>query len=261
MMPTPFPGMDPYLERHGLWEEVHTRLIVAMADALAPVLRPNYRVAVEKRTYLAALGPDELAGIPDVLVIKSAGPVTMAASPATTSDQSPVLAEIPMPAEVVERFLEIRDVRNAEVITVIELLSPANKSSAAGRQEYNAKRQTVLSSQSNLIEIDLLRGGQAPLIYWRTAQRCDYRIVVSRAWQRPQVEVYCFGLRQPIPTIPVPLRRREPEPALAINQLLHDLYDRAGYDLVIDYQQPLSPALPEHDATWVDNLLRAAQAR
>ncbi len=169
-----------------------------------------------------------------------------------------MLAEIPMPEEVVERFLEIRSVQTAEVVTVIELLSPANKSNPTGRQEYNDKRQKVLSSKTNLIEIDLLRGGESPPLYWRQEQQCDYRIVVSRAWQRPQVEVYCIGLRQPLPSIPVPLRRSESEPSLELNQLLHDLYDRAGYDLAVDYKQPASPPLSDSDAAWADALLRTA---
>ena len=172
--------------------------------------------------------PDEFAGIPDVLVLQPAGMAQVSVAPAYANGGAPLLAEIPMPEEVVERFLEIRSVQSAEVVTVIELLSPANKSNPTGRQEYNDKRQKVLSSKTNLIEIDLLRGGESPPLHWRTQPQCDYRIVVSRAWQRPQVDVYCIGLRQPLPSIPVPLRRSESEPSLELNQLLHDLYERAG---------------------------------
>lgn len=68
-MSTPFPGMDPYLERRGLWEGVHTRLLVALADATAPRVRPRYRVDVEERTYLAVMTPDDLIGKPDVLIL------------------------------------------------------------------------------------------------------------------------------------------------------------------------------------------------
>ena len=260
-MPTPFPGMDPYLEQPGIWGEVHTRMLVAMADALAPRLRPTYFVGVERRTYLAVRSPDEFAGIPDVLVFQPAGMARTSAAPAYANGGAPLLAEIPMPEEVVERFLEIRNVQTAEVVTVIELLSPANKSNPTGRQEYNDKRQKVLASKTNLIEIDLLRGGESPPLYWRTQPQCDYRIVISRAWQRPHVDVYCIGLRQPLPSIPVPLRRDEGEPDLELNQLLHDLYDRAGYDLAVDYTQPATPPLSEPDATWADALLRSAGVR
>lgn len=253
--------MDPYLERPGIWEEVHTRLNVAIADALAPRLRPKYRVGVEKRTYLAVLTPDDFAGKPHVLVFQPSGPSARGAAPAYANGGAPMLAEIPMPEEIIERFLEIREVRTSEVITVIEILSPVNKSNATGRQEYNTKRQKVLGSQTNLIEIDLLRGGQAPPLRLRTDQAYDYCLVVSRAWQRPQVEVYGFGVRQPIPTIPIPLRRGEIEPTLALNEILHDLYDRAGYDLAIEYDQNPTPPLKGDDAAWADTLLRSAGLR
>jgi hypothetical protein len=248
--------MDPYLERPFFWEQVHTRLIVAIADALSPRLRPKYRVDIEKRTYLAVLSPDDLVGLPDVVVFQPAGGAVGEVVPAYTNGGSPLVAEIPMPEEIVERFLEIREVSTAEVVTVIELLSPVNKSNATGRQEYNTKREHILASRTNLIEIDLLRGGQPPPLRWRSEQPCEYRIVVSRAWQRPRVDVYCFGVRQPIPTIPVPLRRQEAEPTLALNQLLHDLYDRAGYDLAVDYRQAPVPPLGEADADWADDRLR-----
>jgi len=260
-MPTPFPGMDPYLEQPGIWAGVHTRLLVAMADVLTPRLRPNYLVDIELRTYLALRKPDEFAGIPDVLVFQPAGMAQASAAPAYANGGAPLLAEIPMTEEVVERFLEIRSVQTAEVVTVIELLSPANKSNPTGRQEYNDKRQKVLASKTNLIEIDLLRGGESPPLHWRTQQQCDYRIVVSRAWQRPQVEVYCLGVRQPIPAFPVPLRRDEAEPALELNQFLHELYDRAGYDLAVDYKRSPVPPLSESDAQWADTLLRSAGLR
>ncbi|HRJ42651.1 MAG: DUF4058 family protein [Caldilineaceae bacterium] len=260
-MPTPFPGMDPYLERPGIWEGVHTRLLVAISDALTPRLRPNYRVDIERRTYLAVLKPDDLVGILDVLVFEPAGPVVADPTPSYANGERPLLAEIPVPEEVVERYLEIRDTQTAEVVTVIEVLSPANKTNPTGRQEYNTKREKVLASRTNLIEIDLLRAGEPPPIYWRQEQRCDYRVVVSRGWQRPRVEVYCVGLRQPLPTVPVPLRRAESEPGLELNRLLHELYDRAGYDMAVDYSQPPTPPLAEGDAGWANELLALAGLR
>ena len=60
-MPTPFPGMDPYLEHPALWKEVHTGLSVAIADALGPQIRPRYRVSVERRAYSMILTPDDYA--------------------------------------------------------------------------------------------------------------------------------------------------------------------------------------------------------
>src|SRR5262245_43664051 len=211
-MPTPFPGMDPYLEHPGLWEDVHTRFIVAIADALGPQVRPRYRVAVERRTYLAVLTPDEyeLVGKPDVLI---AAQPDVGAHPSTgiaPAGRMPLVGQLPMPDEVVERYLEVRDVVTGEVITTIELLSPTNKLSREGRSQYERKRLNVLGSATHLIEIDLLRAGEPfPIRLQNAPERAAYRIVVSRSQERPRADVYLFGLREPIPDIPVPLRPDE----------------------------------------------------
>ena len=256
-MPTPFPGMDPYLEHPGLWEDVHTRLIVAIADELGPKVRPHYRVAVERRTYLAVLAPDEyeLVGKPDVLVASPPGTTSPGAA-ARVAGAAPYVGELPMPEEVVERYLEVRDVVTGEVITAIEILSPTNKLTREGRRQYERKRLTVLGSATHLIEIDLLRSGEPfPIRVQNGGGQAVYRIVVSRAQQRPRADVYLFGLRDPIPDTPVPLRPGEAEPVLALNRALHDLYDRAGYDQVVDYRQPANPPLRAEDAAWVAQLI------
>jgi len=84
-----------------------------------------------------------------------------------------------------------------------------------------------------------------------------YRILVSRAYQRPWAEVYLFDVRDPIPAFPVPLRRGEVEPVMDLNTVLHEVYDRAGFDLAIDYRQEPQPPLEGEDAAWADALLRA----
>jgi hypothetical protein len=260
-MPTPFPGMDPYLERAGMWEEVHTRLIVAMADALGPQVRPKYRVGVEQRTYLAVMTPDEyaLVGKPDVLVTAPRRQVQPVQATATAVGIAPRVAELPMPEEITERYLVVRDVITGEVITVIELLSPTNKLTRDGRLQYERKRLKVLGSATHFIEIDLLRGGEPfPFRVQDGNARSDYRILVSRAPDRPQAAVYLFTIRDPIPDIPVPLQSGEAEPTLALNHLLHDVYNRAGYDLTVDYQQaPPPPPLQEQDMQWMQQLLQS----
>lgn len=67
-MPSPFPGMDPYLEHPDLWPGVHHWLIIEIARLLSPQLRPKYRVAVEVRMYETTGENSLLVGIPDVTV-------------------------------------------------------------------------------------------------------------------------------------------------------------------------------------------------
>ena len=259
-MPTPFPGMDPYLERPGLWREVHTRLIVAIADVLGPMVRPPYRVAVEQRSYLAMLTSDEAVIVPDVSVTNGGGTSSSSSPQPSRSPTNPepgvFIAELPMPEEITERYLEIRDATTHDVITSIDLLSPTNKQRGKGRRLYEEQRLNVLSSMNHLVEIDLLRTGTPMPMRTSVPPPFDYSIVVSRVHQRPKAEVRLFRIRQPIPSFPIPLRRNETEPILDLNAILHDLYDRAGYDLAIDYRNKPIPPLSQDDEEWAEALLQ-----
>jgi hypothetical protein len=264
--------MDPYLERRGLWEEIHTDLISGIRHFLIPLLRPKYRVAIEQRTYLSLVSPalppplpypkGKMAGKPDVM-ITAPGRVAVAEPLALAEAvfDPPMPGELPMPEEIIERYLEIRDTTTQEVITAIEILSPTNKIDKEGRQQYERKRLNVLGSATSLVEIDLLRGGQPfamRLLDQSSAQPSDYRIVISRSWQRPSADLYLFSVRQPIPAFLIPLRPGEQEPVLPLNRLLHDLYDAGGFDMVIDYTQPPDPPLSAQDAAWAMQQMQSA---
>jgi len=181
----------------------------------------------------------------------------------TGTQVTPLLAELPQPAERRERYLEVRDVITGEVITVIEFLSPDNKHPGEGWRQYEYKRLQVLSTLTHLVEIDLLRGGRPmPMHIVGDGRKSAYRIVISRAERRPQAEVFLFGIREPLPAFRLPLRHGDEEPIVDVGQLLHTLYDRAGYDLAVDYNQPPPPPpLSDEDAVWLDNHLRAAGVR
>jgi hypothetical protein len=148
-------------------------------------------------------------------------------------------------------------VATAEVITVLELLSPANKLSAQGRRQYETKRAHVLGSQTNLIEIDLLRNGRpfpidAPPETRPALQRAHYRAIVSRAQQRPRADAYAFTVRDPIPDLPVPLRPGDDALTLPLNDLLHEVYERGQYGLAVDYRRPPPPPpVEDEDAAWI----------
>src|SRR5207248_7383706 len=155
---------------------------------LTPLLRPHYHVGIAERTYLAVLPPEEQgAGIPDVSIIspqRDPGSAPTASTLATPEAVQPLVAELPFPEEVTERYLEIRTVPEQQVITVIEILSPSNKLAREGRAQYDGKRLKVLGSWTHLVEIDLLRAGHPfPM---KAPGHNDYRIVISRSQRRPQ---------------------------------------------------------------------------
>ncbi|MEO0433265.1 MAG: DUF4058 family protein, partial [Cyanobacteria bacterium J06656_5] len=111
----------------------------------------------------------------------------------------------------------------------------------------------ILQSQTNLIEIDLLRGGE-PMPVLATIE-APYRILVSRGRSRPAADLYAVGLTEPLPTIPIPLLKGDGEPVVDLQVVLNDIYTRARFDLSIDYNQPLKPSLSEEDTVWMKNIL------
>jgi len=259
-MPTPFPGMDPYLEHPALWSNVHNSLISALGDVLAPQLRPRYYVSIEERIYTYEPGDLVFTDRADVAV----GPLTPqpldALMEPLTSGDGGLIVELDMADLLRETYLEVRAVTTNEVVTVLEILSPANKRPGEGRDQYLRKRRVILSSLTNLVEIDLLRGGEAMPLKGRSAPS-DYQIMISRAAQRPRAVVLTFQVAQPIPAFALPLYPGDPEPLVDLNRALHDLYDRRSYDLRLNYRYPAEPPLRDAAATWVDTLLREAGVR
>jgi len=255
-MPSPFPGMDPYLEAPNLWPDVHSRLIVGIADTLGPMLLPNYYVAIEQRIYLNTPTDNRLVGIPDVSVgvqrDRATFPSTGSVATVSPPDH-PQTVIIPLAEEVRERYLEIRETSTGRVITTIELLSPTNKRPGEGHNAYLHKRQQVLKSASHLVEIDLLRAGMAPPIQDVTAAT-HYRILVSRSEARPQAQLYGFNLPDPIPAFPIPLKAGDNEPTLNLKPVINSLYDRAGYALRLDLDAMPSGITPA-EQTWIRQIL------
>lgn len=255
-MPSPFPGMNPYLEHPALWAGVHMLLIAALAESLTPQLRPKYRVAVEVRMYESS-GESLLVGIPDVVVKPSPSVTNQPALNVAVAELStqPLTVTVPMPEKVKQGYLEIREVATREVVTAIELLSPVNKRSGEGRKDYETKRLRVLGSSTHLVEIDLLRNGK-PMPILNNGIESHYRILSSRSDRRPQADLYAFNLQQQIPLFPIPLKSGDTEPLVDLHQLIDTVYDRGGYDLELDYSQQPIPALSEMDAAWADTLLQ-----
>jgi hypothetical protein len=86
----------------------------------------------------------------------------------------------------------------------------------------------------------------------------DYRILVSRGDRRPTAQLYVFNLQDMIPSFPLPLKGGDAEPLINLNEILNGVYERAGFDLRIDYMQPFQPPLTEEGITWADRLLQEA---
>lgn len=254
-LPSPFPGMDPYIEGHD-WPNFHVGFIVALRDVLIPLVRPKYILQAERRIYLEKhLGDEEPQPlIPDLTVLHSSGQEGLTTS-SERCGSKPIVLTLPMPEEERQTYLTVRLRGSLEVVTVIELLSPANKRRGSdGRKEYLEKRAAILQSRQHLVEIDLLRvGARLPTV--EPLPYADYYVFVCRARQRPSVEVYAWSLRDPMPSIPIPLLKEDPDVSVDLQETFNELYDRTGYDYSLDYAAPPLPALSKTDERWARQFL------
>jgi hypothetical protein len=249
--------MDPYLERPDLWPDVHNSLVAAVSDALSPLVRPRYVVALEERTYIDQGAEVVLVGRPDAAVVETGTGSSVRAGITARAAAAAVL-EVEVPGgQGRETFLEVRAAADGEGVTVIEVPSPSNKRPGEGRNDYLRKRGSILSSLTSLVEIDLLRAGERmPLLQpWPDA---GYGILVSRGWKRPRAHLLAFSLRDAMPSFPVPLREKEDEPIVELGALWHALYDRASYDLRVDYRGEADPPLAPVDRDWAQGRIAAA---
>ncbi len=261
-MPSPFPGMDPYLEEPGLWPDVHHALISQIQAELNQRLRPKYHVRVEERVYISDENdPGREVIIPDLRVADAGQdePRDWAEETAAgyVAVAEPVVLTTLIDDEIHEAFLEVIDRQERMVVTVIEILSPTNKvSGSRGRASYLEKRQEVMTSPSHLVEIDLLRAGVA--IHTRELlPPADYYVHVSRKAKRPKGVVWPILLTQRLPVISIPLRPEDEDVPLDLQEVLNTAYDRAAYDLAINYRREPVPPLNEAQQRWAHALLQS----
>jgi uncharacterized protein DUF4058 len=252
-MPSPFPGMDPYLEDPNLWPDFHLTFLIALRAALNDVLPPPFVARADRHVWVDAPEMDpRLLGRPDLYV---ADPLDAPpGSEAVTTLAAPVAAALPYPARKGQPFLKIVDARNHRVVTAVELLSPANKTPGRDRDAYLNKRADYLASQVNFVEMDLLRSGaRAPVV--GALPPADYYIIVCRYFDFPRAGVWPLTVRDRLPTIPIPLNPDVEPPLVQLRPSLDRAYDEAGYEREIDYTQPPTPSLAPTDAAWTSELL------
>lgn len=248
--------MNPYLEQPDVWHDFHQGFIPRMRDALAAQIRPAYLAKIDDHVYIHELAADQRVplGRPDVSVSQTRRPARATTGGPTVV--APAYGQIPPAVDRLhESFIEIRDRKTREVITVIELLSPTNKSPGSDREQYLGKRNAILASNTHIVEIDLLRGGQRMPVSGMS--ECDYVVMVSRSYERPRVELWPLALSDPLPTIPIPLRPADADATIDLKRLLDQQVDAAGYEDYI-YHNPPVPPLAAKDKIWADQRLAGA---
>lgn len=260
-MPSPFPGMDPYLEAPRLWPDFHARLINYVSEQLQEQIRPRYNARIEERIHLVQPRQDYY---PDISIIRRPGtqpaPQTIIAE---VADEPYLIAQLA--SEYREPFIQIVYLPTGQVVTTIELLSPINKS-GDGRERYLQKQRQILDADASLVEIDLLRGGShtiaAPEELLTRFVGMRYIVCVSRARRPGEYEVYPATVDARLPRCRIPLRAPDPDAVLDLPAVLDRTYDVSGFEDFINYREPPPPPpLSEAELAWLDARLREMGVR
>jgi hypothetical protein len=255
-MPSPFPGMDPFLEDPRLWPGVHARLITAACDQLQPLLRPRgYFADIGERVWLTTVDRQVM---PDVAVLQKPRRQQPASSTVATLEPDEPLILHATEMEMRETFIEVFDAQGHRLITSIEFVSPANKSNTEGRALYLKKQDELAAAGVNLVEIDLLRDGphvlRVPRSLVDAVKPWDYLVSV---WRSPgtDYEVYPTSLRERLPRIRVPLRTGEADATLDLQAAFAHAYETGPYPDRVDYSSELIPPLSTADRKWASELI------
>ena len=251
-MPSPFPGMNPYLEQPSVWEDFHMAFATQIRESLATQVRPNFLVKLEERVFIHEPSSNErrkFLGKPDIALFEAsaAHESSVATFDPALNQVKSILATIPDVEIERHAVIEIRDRLDRQLVTMIEVLSPSNKRYGPDREQYLLKRATMMFSSASIVEIDLLRGG--PRLPINDLPACDYCVTVFRKANAPKVEAWPIGLRDELPVIPVPLKGDFADAKLDLKALLDRVYDAAGYEDYL-YESFPEPPLDQTDAIW-----------
>lgn len=279
---SPFPGMDPYLEAPDIWPDFHDALAATLRSMLNILLPTPYYARLQKRPELGVIMGSGTSHriVPDVSVLhyppqKQSGNllresgVVMLDQPRTEATAG---VELRIQTDPIQHhFVEILDAeRGHKLVTLIEIVSPSNKHPGPDRRAYETKQYEVLSSEANLIELDLLRSGQRLLPYPELAAAVDslapdYLVLLNRSRLRQDYwmdyTLYPIRLPEPLPCIPVPLAGADPDVLLDLQIAVNRVYREGPYRRAVDYTRPPHPPLSEADAAWVEERLRAVGLR
>ena len=227
-MPSPFPGMDPYLEEEALWPAFHHQLVLSLYQLLLPGLVDRYRARVGQRHY--------------------------------TTEQALFTSIIR--EEHHEDYIEIRQRNDGRLVTMVDVVSPANKTSNSGRNAYLEKRREGKNAGANLVELDLVLQGQPTLEYSRDGlPDWDYAVTVTRASQPERYEIYSATLQKRLPRFRMPLAADDRDTVLDLQASFTRCYDQGGFAQKIDYGRDPATPLNDEDRRWLNQLLTQQKLR
>jgi hypothetical protein len=220
--------MDPYLEEEKLWPLFHHQLATCLYQILLPGLVDRYRARVGQRHYVT---------------------------------EQPLFTSI-IREEHHEELIEIRQRADGRLVTLVDMVSPTNKTTATGRQAYLEKRREGRSQGANLVEIDLVLQGQPMLDYSReNLPEWDYAVTVTRATQPDRFEIYTATLQKRLPRFRLPLANDDRDTVVDLHTAFARCYDQGGFAAKIDYQRDPPTTVSDDDRRWLAELLKQQKLR
>jgi uncharacterized protein DUF4058 len=227
-MPSIFPGMDPYLEAPDLWTEFQHQLVACLYQSLLPGLVDRYRARVGQRFF---------------------------------ATEQPLFTSI-LREEHHEEYIEIRQRTDTKLVTLIDVVSPANKTTDAGRHAYLEKRRESRGQGASLVEIDLVLQGQPMLDYSREGlPDWDYAVTVTRSAQPDRFEIYTSTLQKRLPRFRMPLASDDRDTVVDMQTIFNRTFEQGGFETRIDYSRRPEVPLEEADLRWVEVLLEQQAQR
>jgi hypothetical protein len=220
--------MDPYLEDEKIWPAFHHQLVSCLYQILLPGLIDRYRARVGQRHYVT-----EQALFTSVIR-----------------------------EEHVEEFIEIRQRSDGKLVTLVDLVSPTNKTTGAGREAYLKKRNECKSGGTSLVEIDLVLQGQPMLDYSREGlPDWDYAVTVTRSTQPERYEIYTATLQKRLPRFRLPLAADDRDTVLDLHAAFTRCYDQGNFAAKINYQRDPATRVTDETRKWLGDLLKQHKLR
>lgn len=262
-VPSPFPGMDPYIEDPEVWSDFHGDLAAEIRAELNKVIQPRYVARLMPHvTYEIVEIADTRSIRLDVGIWQPQPPFGETGGGVAVITPAPVESLVQMELPLRLFTVEVRETGTLRLVTSVEILSPVNKRpSYEAYHEYRRKRRELLRSETHLMELDLLRGGERPPLE-QPVPSAPYYVNLYRVNRRPRVEVWPIQLWDKLPVLPVPLLEPDPDALLNLGRVVAAVYERGAYARLIDDRRPPPPPVPsEAEAVWLDEHLRAQKVR
>jgi Protein of unknown function (DUF4058) len=227
-MPSPFPGMDPYLEDEKLWPAFQHQLVASLYQILLPGLVDRYRARIHQRTYFT---------------------------------EEPLFTSV-IRQERHEEFIEVRQRTDGRLVTLVDIASPINKTLSQGRAAYHETRRQARGQNASIVEIDLVLQGQPLLDYSRDGlPDWDYAVTVTRCTQPERYEIYTSTLPKRLPRFKVPLSADDRDTVLDLQATFARAYDQGNFTNHLDYTRDPTTRMDDSDREWVREWLRQMKLR